>query len=164
MTVGEYVDAVVVPEAGGRRGPGRHARLRRRRARTRSQVAKVSAVDSYRGLRVLESGLEAGQRVIVEGVQLVRPGRRSTSAPRPLEQFIRPRSRRPLPGDPRFNSRVSRVPGHETPEPGRPSPEGHDQSRAQSRRARIAAPEGEPDSQSQAASTRHQPPAGKKPR
>ena len=43
-------------------------------AKTRSTSPRCTGVDTYRGLRVLESGLEAGQRVIVEGIQLVRQG------------------------------------------------------------------------------------------
>ena len=43
-------------------------------AANKVEVAKVRPVDEYHGLRVLESGLEAGQKVIVEGIQLVRQG------------------------------------------------------------------------------------------
>lgn len=37
-------------------------------------VAAVRPVDTYEGLRVLEAGLQPGQRVVVGGIQLVRPG------------------------------------------------------------------------------------------
>lgn len=37
-------------------------------------VARVKATQTYRGLRVIESGLRPGQAVVVEGIQLVRPG------------------------------------------------------------------------------------------
>ena len=37
-------------------------------------VAPVRATFTYEGLRVIESGLEPGQPVIVEGLQLVRAG------------------------------------------------------------------------------------------
>src|SRR4051795_815427 len=37
-------------------------------------VAPVKTSITYDGLRVIESGLEPGREVIVEGLQLVRPG------------------------------------------------------------------------------------------
>ena len=73
VTIGEYVDAIVVPEQAvleGQEGP----RVFVVDAANKVQVVKVNPVDDYQGLRVLESGLEAGQKVIVEGIQLVRPG------------------------------------------------------------------------------------------
>jgi membrane fusion protein (multidrug efflux system) len=115
MTVGEYVDAVVVPEQAvlsGQEG----TRVFVVDAQNKVDVAKVSAVDSYRGLRVLELGLEAGSRVIVEGVQLVRQGQKVDPTPAPLETFITEEAP-PLPGDQRFNSRVSRMPGRDAPAP-----------------------------------------------
>ena len=73
MTVGEHKDAVVVPEQAvleGQAGPTVYV------VGPGDEVAvvRVKPVDTYQGLRVLESGLEAGQRVVVEGIQLVRPG------------------------------------------------------------------------------------------
>ncbi len=113
MTVGEYVDAVVVPEESVLEGQ-EGTRVFVVDASNNVAVAKVRTVDSYRGLRVLESGLEAGQRVIVEGVQLVRAGQTVAPVPAPLEQFISEEVA-PLPGDQRFNSRVSRIPGRDNP-------------------------------------------------
>jgi len=66
MTVGNYVDAVVVPEQSvvlGQEG----TRVFVVDAENKVQDVKVGAVDVYHGLRVLDSGLEPGQKVIVEG-------------------------------------------------------------------------------------------------
>ncbi len=109
MTVGEYVDAVVVPEQAVLEGP-EGTRVFVVDAENKVDVAKVSGVDTYRGLRVLESGLEPGQRVIVEGVQLVRQGQKVDATTTPLEKMMTEEAPA-LPGDLRFNSRVSRVPG-----------------------------------------------------
>ena len=76
------------PRAGGRRGPG-GPRVFVVDAQNKVEVAKVKPVDQYRGLRVLESGLEPGQKVIVEGIQLVRPGQIVEPTEVPLEQYIR---------------------------------------------------------------------------
>ena len=92
-------------------------------AQNKVDVAKVTGVDSYRGLRVLEVGPRSRvSRVIVEGVQLVRQGQTVEPVSAPLEKFMTEESP-PLPGDPRFNSRVSRVPGPRCPEPRRTQPE-----------------------------------------
>jgi RND family efflux transporter MFP subunit len=109
MTIGEYVDAVVVPEQAvveGQEG----SRVFVVDAENKVHVAKVNAVDIYHGFRVLESGLEAGQKVIVEGFQLVRQGQVVKPVEVPLEQFER--SAPPAyNADPRFTSQVSRIPG-----------------------------------------------------
>ena len=55
-------------------------------------VARVKAAITYDGLRVIESGLEPGQQVIVEGIQLVRPGMRPGRG-RPVGRRPRPRPR-----------------------------------------------------------------------
>ena len=94
LTIGEYVDAVVVPGASGRRGPGRARGSSSSTRQNKVEVAKVKPVDDYQGLRVLESGLEAGQKVIVEGIQLVRPGQVVEPVEVPLEKFMRDRRRR----------------------------------------------------------------------
>ncbi len=108
MTVGEYVDAVVVPEQAVLEGQ-EGTRVFIVGPENKVDVAKVSGVDTYRGLRVLESGLEAGQRVIVEGVQLVRQGQKVDVTVTPLEKLMT-EELPVLPGDLRFNSRVSRSP------------------------------------------------------
>ncbi len=72
MMIGEYADAVVVPEQSvieGQEG----SRVFVVDADHTVRVVRVKPVDVYQGLRVLESGLESGQKVIVEGTQLVRP-------------------------------------------------------------------------------------------
>src|SRR5262249_9024578 len=119
MTVGEYVDAVVVPEQSvveGQEG----SRVFVVDAENKVQVVKVSPVDTYQGLRVLESGLESGQRVIVEGIQLVRQGQVVKLVETPLDQFIRP-GVVTTSADHRFNSRISRIPGMDRPA-GEPKP------------------------------------------
>jgi membrane fusion protein, multidrug efflux system len=109
VTIGKYVDAVVVPEQAvleGQEGP----RVFVVDAANKVQVVKVDPVDDYQGLRVLESGLEAGQKVIVEGIQLVRPGQEVKPDEVSLEQF-QLTVPRPFNADPRFSSKVSRLPG-----------------------------------------------------
>jgi multidrug efflux pump subunit AcrA (membrane-fusion protein) len=84
-TIGEY-NAVVVPEQAvleGQEGP----RVYVVDAANKAEVARVKPVDDYQGLRVLESGIEAGQRVIVEGIQLVKPGQIVEPMEVPLDQF-----------------------------------------------------------------------------
>lgn len=116
VIIGEYVDAIVVPEQAvleGQEGP----RVFVVDPANKVQVVKVIPVDDYQGLRVLESGLEAGQKVIVEGIQLVRPGQEVKVVEASLEQFqqIGPR---PFNADPRFSSKVSRLPGMDNHSPG----------------------------------------------
>jgi membrane fusion protein (multidrug efflux system) len=125
MIVGEYSDAVVVPEQSvieGQEGP----RVFVVGADNTVHVAKVDPVDVYQGLRVLESGLEAGQKVIVEGIQLVRPDQVVKPVDAPLETFIRTETSTAT-ADQRFNSRVSRIPGLEpeaSPRPTSPATKG----------------------------------------
>lgn len=73
VKVGEARDVVVVPEQAvieTQAGP----RVYTVDGQGKVAVAAVQATFTYRGLRVLESGVEPGQKVIVEGVQLVRAG------------------------------------------------------------------------------------------
>jgi membrane fusion protein (multidrug efflux system) len=109
MTIGEYVDAVVVPEKAVLEGQD-GTRVFVVNSENKVSVAKVGVLDSYRGLRVLETGLEAGQRAIVEGTQLVREGQTVEVKSMPLENYIS-EELPDLPGDPRFNSPISRLPG-----------------------------------------------------
>jgi membrane fusion protein (multidrug efflux system) len=125
-TIGEY-DAVVVPEQAVLEGQ-EGARVYLVDAANKVQVAKVKPVNDYQGLRVLESGLEAGQRVIVEGIQLVKPGQVVEPVEAPFEQF---QNTAPpvLDEDLRFNSRVSRPPSTDSqtekkqPEPKKAGPD-----------------------------------------
>jgi hypothetical protein len=109
MTVGHYVNAIAVPERSvvlGQEG----TRVFVVDAENKVQEVKVTAVDVVRGLRVLESGLKPGQKVIVEGIQLVRPGQAVEPVISPLENYILAEAAQEI-TDPRFNSRISRIPG-----------------------------------------------------
>jgi membrane fusion protein, multidrug efflux system len=73
IVVGEVRDAVVVPEQSvveTQAGPTVYTVD----AKGKVAMVPVKATITYEGLRVIESGLEPGQAVIVEGLQLVRPG------------------------------------------------------------------------------------------
>ena len=73
VKVGEAQDAVVVPEQAvieTEAGPAVYIVD----GQGKVAIVPVRATFTYEGLRVLESGLEPGQPVIVEGLQLVRPG------------------------------------------------------------------------------------------
>jgi membrane fusion protein, multidrug efflux system len=110
VIVGEYVDAIVVPEQAVLEGQ-EGTRVYVVDAANKVESVKVNPVDDYGGLRVLESGLEAGQRVIVEGIQLVRAGQEvDVEKEAPMERFehAAPPS---FNADPRFTSKVSRLPG-----------------------------------------------------
>jgi membrane fusion protein, multidrug efflux system len=72
-TIGEHQGAVVVPERAVMEGQA-GSTVYIVDDKGRIAVASVRAAESYQGLRVIESGLEAGQLVVVEGFQLVRPG------------------------------------------------------------------------------------------
>ncbi len=109
IKVGEYVDAVVVPEqAVIERQDGARVFVVDSGGKVREQ--EVSAVDGYQGLRVLESGLDAGEQVIVEGIQLVRPGQTVKTTTEPLAKY-RKTATMDYNADRRFTSKISRVPG-----------------------------------------------------
>ncbi len=119
MTIGQYVDAVVVPEQAvveGQEG----SRVFVVDAQNKVQVAKVKAVDIVGGLRVLDGGLDAGQKVIVEGIQLVRQGQTVKPVEASLAQFERAISP-PFNAVSRFTSGVSRIPGMD-PQPSDSAP------------------------------------------
>ena len=82
--IGEYADAIVVPEKAVMEGQT-GSTVYIVDAESRIAVANVKAVDTYLGLRVLESGLESGQQVVIEGFQLVRPGMLVTAKETTLE-------------------------------------------------------------------------------
>jgi multidrug efflux pump subunit AcrA (membrane-fusion protein) len=111
-TIGEY-DAVVVPEQAVLEGQ-EGARVFVVDAENKVQVAKVKPVDDYQGLRVLESGLEPGQKVIVEGIQLVRPGQVVVPVEASFEAFQKTASSSSL-NDPSFDSPALRDPGVGSP-------------------------------------------------
>jgi len=84
VKVGEARDAVVVPEQAvieTQAGPSIYTVD----SQGKAAVAMVKATFIYQGLRVLESGLKPGQKVIVEGLQLVRPGITVKAEPVPPE-------------------------------------------------------------------------------
>ena len=115
MTIGTYVDAIVVPEQAvleGQEGP----RVYVVDAENKVQVKKVNPIDDYEGLRVLDSGLEAGQKVIVEGLQLVRPGQVVKPSDAPMKQFEQT-GPQPFNSDSRFTSKISRLPGNDSKPP-----------------------------------------------
>jgi membrane fusion protein (multidrug efflux system) len=71
--VGELKDAVVVPEQSVIETQAGSA-VYTVDEQGKVKVIPVQATRTYEGLRVLESGLEPGQKVIVDGLQLVRNG------------------------------------------------------------------------------------------
>jgi membrane fusion protein (multidrug efflux system) len=73
VKVGEAKDAVVVPEEAVVETQA-GATVYTVDPRGKVSVTPVRATFTYEGLRVLESGLESGQFVIIEGLQLVRAG------------------------------------------------------------------------------------------
>jgi RND family efflux transporter MFP subunit len=84
VKVGEARDAVVVPEQAvieSQAGPSVYTVD----GQGKVSVAMVKATFVYEGLRVLESGIQPGQRVVVEGLQLVRPGITVKAEPAPPE-------------------------------------------------------------------------------
>lgn len=109
LSVGDYVDAVVVPEQAvveGQEG----ARVFVVRPDRKVEAVKVKPVDQSRGLRILESGLEPGQEVVVEGIQLVRPGQVVETTEAALESYIR-EGETVETLDRRFESPITRLPG-----------------------------------------------------
>ncbi len=119
MTIGEYVDAVVVPEQSVVESQD-GSQVMALDDSGAVVVVKVKPIDVVKGMRVIESGLEPGRRVIVEGIQLVRPGQKVAPEELPLENYMRETS-----GitslDQRFTSKVSRVPGMDDPPNGKPA-------------------------------------------
>jgi RND family efflux transporter MFP subunit len=92
IKVSELVDAIVVPEQSvieTQAGPTVYTVDEQGKV----SVLPVQATVTYEGLRVLESGLEAGRKVIVEGMQLVRAGMTVKAEPVSLETLRE--SRRP---------------------------------------------------------------------
>jgi RND family efflux transporter MFP subunit len=81
-TVGEVQNAIVVPEqvvVEAQAGPTVFTVDKQNKV----TVTPVRASFTHEGLRVIESGLEAGQMVIVEGLQLVRSGMTVKTRPAP---------------------------------------------------------------------------------
>jgi multidrug efflux pump subunit AcrA (membrane-fusion protein) len=108
VTIGEYKDAVVVPEQAVLEGQ-EGARVYVVDGQNKVQTKKVVPIDDFEGLRVLESGVNVGDKVIVEGIQLVRPGQEVAVEEAPFDQF-RHAAPKTFNADPRLSSKVSRLP------------------------------------------------------
>lgn len=83
IKVGEEPDAIVIPERAiieTQAGPTVYVVSYENEV----AIARVDAGTTYKGLRVIKSGLAAGSRVIVDGLQRVRPG--MTVAPEPVAE------------------------------------------------------------------------------
>jgi multidrug efflux pump subunit AcrA (membrane-fusion protein) len=90
INIGEYRDMIIIPEKAvieGQGGPTVY--FVDPKGGDKVGVARVDPIDSYRGMRVIRSGLESGQRVIVEGIQLVRPGQAVKVEEVALDSFFR---------------------------------------------------------------------------
>ena len=74
MVVDRLEDAVVVPAPSVVESEAGDDRPRRRRRRARWPSGRVVAGQAHEGLRVITKGLDAGVSVIVEGLQMIRPG------------------------------------------------------------------------------------------
>jgi RND family efflux transporter MFP subunit len=88
VTVGTFAGAIVVPEQAVvevQEG----TRVLTVDAEGAVQAAIVKPLDTYQGLRVLESGIEPNQRVIVEGIQLARPGQKVAVEEADIEKYVR---------------------------------------------------------------------------
>ena len=98
VNIGEYAGGIVIPDAAvveAQEG----SRVLLVDDQNKVGVAIVNRLDVYQGLVVTESGLNEGQKVIVKGVQLVRPGQTVKTEEADLEKFIRPDSEVPDPLD-----------------------------------------------------------------
>jgi len=114
LDVGVYAGAIVVPEQAvveAQEG----SRVLVVDEQNRVQPAIVNAIDRHEGLVVIERGLEAGQRVVVEGIQLARPGQTVQPEEAELETFRREHSL-PRLGD-RLDSPLVRLKGDDQPSP-----------------------------------------------
>jgi membrane fusion protein (multidrug efflux system) len=96
--IGSYTGVVVVPEQAviqTQAGPVCYVVDAGGKVALRS----VQALDVYRGLQIVDEGLEPGEAVIVEGLQLVRPGQEVQARTSPMGTYEREdASRTPAPG------------------------------------------------------------------
>lgn len=76
LTVGLLENAVVVPEQAVMEGQAGQTVYVFNDDGTVS-LTRVTAAETYKGLRVISAGLKPGARVLVEGIQLVRPGQKA---------------------------------------------------------------------------------------
>jgi membrane fusion protein (multidrug efflux system) len=87
--VGELPEAIVVPEPAVVETQA-GSTVYTVDAQGKVAVVPVKATLAYQGLRVLETGLKAGEEVIVEGIQLVRSGLTVKTKPAPLGAVSEP--------------------------------------------------------------------------
>ena len=91
LKVGDYTGGIVVPEeAVVETQEGFRVLVVGDQGKVRESVVK--ALDTYQGLAVLESGVNEGDLVIVEGIQLVRPGQTVKPQEAELTRYNRPES------------------------------------------------------------------------
>lgn len=89
LTVGDYAGGIVVPEetiVETQEG----FRVLIVDDQDQVKAATVKPLDTYRGLAVLESGVNEGQRVIAEGIQFARPGQKVQVQEADLKHYTRP--------------------------------------------------------------------------
>ncbi|HKI17496.1 MAG TPA: hypothetical protein VKA15_06435, partial [Isosphaeraceae bacterium] len=118
MNIGDYAGALVVPEAAVLEEGQEGARVLVVDEQKKVASARVAPLDLVQGLRVLEPGkseLQEGQKVIVEGIPLVRPGQvvEVEAKEAEIEAY-----RRPEPGSPDvevFDSPIIRLRGRASP-------------------------------------------------
>ena len=112
VQVDQLIDAVVVPEQAVMETDGGPVVYEVDKD-SKVAIQKVSAEQSYEGLRVLTKGLEPGVSVIVEGLQMIRPGMPVKTEKATLPQPIRQEAMANLPKD----QRPATSKQAETPEP-----------------------------------------------
>jgi RND family efflux transporter MFP subunit len=91
LNIGDYTGGVVVPEeAVVETQEG--FRVLIVDGEDKVQESSVKPLDTYQGLSVLASGPDEGQRVIVKGIQFVRPGQTVQATEVDLKEYNRPRT------------------------------------------------------------------------
>jgi hypothetical protein len=123
VNLGDFAGVIVVPdEAVVEAQEG--ARVQVVDDQNKVQAAIVKPLDTYQGLVALESGLKGGEKVIVKGIQLVRPGQTVDTEEADLETFNRPESSAEL-ADP-LSSPLIRIRGDQPAETA-PAPDAKNQ-------------------------------------
>src|SRR5208337_4890578 len=118
VNIGDYAGGIVIPDAAvveAQEG----SRVLVVDDQNKVEVAIVKPLDVYQGLAVIESGLNEGQKVIVKGVQLVRPGQTVKTEEAELDKFTRPDSQSEVP-DP-MDSPLLRIRGAPVGDPNAPA-------------------------------------------
>ena len=83
--IGNYVYVIAAPSA-----KGAEAGAAAQSAGTVAQRVLVQVLEEYRGLKVIRTGLEPGQLVVVEGLQMIaRPGQPVEVEERPFDEMVR---------------------------------------------------------------------------